>query len=127
MTTLDRAAVLAELDSFRNFKPGWDGAGSVAIPDTAIAAAKTFVEALPDNSPALEACPHGDGAAGLFLNEGDDNLANIIFYADIMFRGEGRMAFYAKCGDVVAKGIAPWPGDGEIPADLSAALVLAGG
>ena len=127
MTTLDRAAVLAELDSFRDFKPGWDGVRSIPIPDAAIDAAKAFVEALPDNTVALEACPHGDGAAGLFFDERVGNRANIIFYADIMFRGEGQMAFYAEGGGVVAKGSAPWPGDGSIPADLSAALVLAGG
>lgn len=115
--TLDREAVLAELANYRDLLPGWDGVDSIAIPEHAIEDASAFAQALPDPSPPLEAYPSADGFVGLFLVRD-----SVSCRANILFSGEGSVAYFAKSGSRIAKATRIWAAGDPIPADLAEVL-----
>lgn len=105
-----------ELSIYEGLRPGWDGPRSPAISLAALADARAFLSALPVIPADLEPCPHGDGAVGLDMNEGD-------VWVNILFCGEGQMAYYATSGETVVRGTVPFSAEApSIPSGLSSFL-----
>lgn len=106
-----------ELAALASLQPGWDGVDSVAIPPAAIADARAFLGALPRVPSGLDVSVSGDGTVHLFSdNEGGDG-------SNILFTGEGRIAFWARYDGRVAQATTSFSADAPtIPPELSAVL-----
>ena len=110
-----------ELRRYEELLPGWDGPRSPAIFAAALADTRAFLTALPRIPDDLEPCPHGDGGVGLDMNEGD-------VWVNILFYGEGQIAYYATNGETVARGTAPFSAAAPtVPPDLAAFLATISG
>lgn len=99
-----------EMTSYRGLRAGWDGPDSVAPSQAAIDEALDFLALLPDEVKLPETSVSGDGEVGFFWSE-----ANA--YIDVGFRGNGRLVYYGKAGDLEARDVIPFDGE-SLPQDL---------
>ena len=114
---MTKQRLLDEIASYADLAAGWDGVGSVAIAPAALADASAFIEALGEIPSGLDAGPSADGVVNLFSDdEGGDG-------ANILFGGYGRIAYWARCNGVVARGVVPFSAASPtIPPDLTGVL-----